>query len=484
MMRLLVAAALLWAMPLPAARAQGPLTFADCDLVDGHGVPRVEAQCADFAVPENHDEPQGRQIELRVVRVEARQARRHDDPVVLLAGGPGQSAVDAYVSMRAAFAPLNRDREVLLVDQRGTGSSNRLACDLAESELQLTPEPAELRRMANRCLDDLAGRANVRYYTTSDYILDLEQVRSALGIAQLNLIGGSYGTRVALEYLRRHPQAIRTVVVDGVVPPTLALTQDHARNLDDAIERLFATCAADAGCRERYGRPAQLLRQLRERLARAPMATGYPDPVDFTLQQGELTRGTLAGIVRLFSYQPESASLLPLLLAEAGQGRPQALVAQFGMLLRTLGDKLAHGMELTVTCTEDLPFLGPQAEDDGTLLGSMLTEAVIAQCDVWPRGRLPEDFKRPLRSDKPVLILSGEFDPVTPPRYGDEIAQTLSSSRRIVAPGQGHIVMPRGCLPRLVSEFIDTADAAGLDPGCVDSLGTMPFFLDYNGFAP
>ena len=173
-----------------------------------------------------------------------------------------------------------------------------------------------------------------------------------------------------------------------------------------------------------------------------------------------------------------------MLLAEAGQGRPQALVAQFGMLLRTLGDKLAHGMELTVTCTEDLPFLGPQAEDDGTLLGSMLTEAVIAQCDVWPRGRLPEDFKRPLRSDKPVLILSGEFDPVTPPRYGDEIAQTLSSSRHIVAPGQGHIVMPRGCLPRLVSEFIDTADAAGLDPGCVDSLGTMPFFLDYNGFAP
>jgi pimeloyl-ACP methyl ester carboxylesterase len=141
-------------------------------------------------------------------------------------------------------------------------------------------------------------------------------------------------------------------------------------------------------------------------------------------------------------------------------------------------------MELSVTCTEDLPFLAPQPEDAQTLLGTTLTEVLIAQCEVWPRGRLPEDFKRPLRSDKPVLILSGELDPVTPPRYGDDIARSLSNSRHLVAPGQGHIVMTRGCLPRVVARFVDTADVGALDADCIDQLGAMPFFLDFNGFAP
>jgi pimeloyl-ACP methyl ester carboxylesterase len=467
----------------PAAMASG-IAFEDCDLPDAHGVPRVEAQCARFEVPENHDAPDGRSITLRVARVEARRGGAHADPVVLLAGGPGQSAVDAFVSMRAAFSRLNRDRDVLLVDQRGTGGSNRLACGLPDLQTQVEPSPAELRRLAAECLSEIGDRADVRHYTTSDYILDLERVRAALGIDQFNLVGGSYGTRVALEYLRRHPDAIRTVIVDGVVPPTLALTQDHARNLDEALEKIFASCAADETCRSRVGRPTQVLQRLHEQLRKAPIAASYPDPVDYSPKSGELTHEILAGIVRLFAYQPESAALLPLLLAEAAEGRTQPLLAQFGLLLRSLGDQLAHGMELSVTCTEDLPFLAPRAEDRQTLLGASLVEVLIAQCEVWPRGRLPEDFKRPLRSDKPVLILSGEFDPVTPPRYGDEIARTLSNSRHIVAPGQGHIAMTRGCLPRLAAEFVDAADPAVLDSACVDSLGTLPFFLDYNGFGP
>lgn len=480
---------LLWVLsclllPMASVAAVPSLVFEDCDLQDGHGVPRVEAQCARFEVPENHDEPDGRQIALRIVRVEARRAGAHDDPVVLLAGGPGQSAVDAYVAMRAGFSRLNRDRDVLLIDQRGTGGSNRLACGLPDLETQIETSPAELKRLATECLAEIGDRADVRHYTTSDYILDLERVRTALGIAQFNLVGGSYGTRVALEYLRRHPDAIRTVIVDGVVPPTLALTRDHARNLDEALEKIFASCAGDADCRERLGRPSQILQRLHEQLRKVPARADYPDPIDYTPKSGELTHEILAGIVRLFAYQPESTALLPLLLAEAAQGRAEPLLAQFGLLLRSLDDQLAHGMELSVTCTEDLPFLAPRPDDDQTLLGAALVEVLIAQCEVWPRGRLPEDFKRPLRSDKPVLILSGEFDPVTPPRYGDEIVQTLSNSRHIVAPGQGHIAMTRGCLPRLAAEFVDAADAAALDASCVEALGTLPFFLDYNGFGP
>ncbi len=471
---------LLVSLPVPAA----PLLFADCDLRDALGVPRAEAQCARFAVPENHDDPEGRSITLHVARIEARQEGGDADPVVLLAGGPGQSAVGAYLAARGAFSKLNRTRDVLLVDQRGTGGSNRLACGLPDLDSTIAPDPAELRRLALECLDEIGDRADVRYYTTSDYILDLERVRAALGGPQFNLIGGSYGTRVALEYLRRHPDAIRTVVVDGVVPPTLALTRDHARNLDEALAAQFARCAEDAACRERFGRPEQLLQQLRATVARAPVAADFADPVDHRPQAGELSREALAVVVRLFSYQSESAALLPLLLAEAAQGRPQPLLAQLELLKRSIGDQLAHGMELSVTCTEDVPFLAPRAEDAQTLLGPTLTEVLIAQCAVWPHGRLPDDFKRPLRSDKPVLILSGELDPVTPPRYGDEIAQSLSNSRHLIAPGQGHIVMTLGCLPRLIAEFIGTPDPGALDASCVDRLGAMPFVLDYNGFTP
>jgi pimeloyl-ACP methyl ester carboxylesterase len=483
-MKLGACVVVLFVLPAWVQMAAASLAFEDCDLHDMHGVPRVEAQCARFAVPENHDDPDGRSIELRIVRIEARNPGGYDDPVVLLAGGPGQSAVDAYVTARGAFAVLNRKRDVLLVDQRGTGGSNRLACGLPDFETQVDFDPAELKRLAAECLAEIGERADPRQYTTSDYILDLERVRAALRSPQFNLLGGSYGTRVALEYLRRHPDAIRTVVVDGVVPPTLALTQDHARNLDEALAAQFARCAQDDDCRRRFGRPEQLLQQLRTRVARTSIAVDYADPVDHTPQSAELTREALAGIVRLFAYQPESAALLPLLLAEAAQGRPAPMVAQLGLLLRSLDDQLAHGMELSVTCTEDLPFLAPRASDTQTLLGPMLTEVLIAQCEVWPRGRLPADFKRPLRSDKPVLILSGEFDPVTPPRYGDEIAQSLSNSRHLIAPGQGHIVMTRGCLPRLVAEFVDDADGKALDASCVERLGAMPFFLDYNGFAP
>ncbi len=480
--RACIAAVLLLSASLPGVAALLP--FEDCDLRDALGVPRAEAQCAQFVVPENHDDPDGRAITLHIARIKARHGGGRADPVVLLAGGPGQSASAAYLAARGAFSVLNRERDVLLVDQRGTGGSNRLACGLPDLESTVAPDPAELRRLAAECLSEISDRADARYYTTSDYILDLERVRAALGQPQFNLIGGSYGTRVALEYLRRHPDAIRTVVVDGVVPPTLALTQDHARNLDAALAAQFARCAQEPACRERFGRPEQLLQQLRAAVAHAPLSVEYTDPVDHTQKSGELSREALAGVVRLFAYQSESAALLPLLLAEAAQGRPQPLLAQLESLMRSIGDQLAHGMELSVTCTEDLPFLAPQAEDAQTLLGPMLTEVLIAQCAVWPRGRLPDDFKRPLRSDKPVLILSGELDPVTPPRYGDEIAGALSNSRHLVAPSQGHIVMARGCLPRLVAEFIDTTDASALDASCVERLGAMPFFIDYNGFAP
>lgn len=478
-----LAATLLLGFSAAASAATG-IEFSDCDLRDASGIPRVEAQCARYSVAEDRAQPQARRIELRIARIPARIAGAWPDPVVFLAGGPGQSAVEAYLSVQAGLARLHRHRDILLIDQRGTGGSNRLACALPDLEQAQPVVAQDWRRLAEDCLARVAPIADPRHYTTSDYVDDLEEVRGALGIAQVNLIGGSYGTRVALEYLRRHPDVVRSVVVDGVVPPELALGADHARNLDDALGRIFAACSANAECRDRHGDPMQELRLLQAQLGLAARPVAYREPIEFKDKTGTLTRGILAGVVRLFAYKPESAALLPLWLAEAGRGNAAPLYAQIDLLSRNLEQQLAHGMELSVLCSEDLPGLIADPREAQTVLGASLVEGLRAQCEVWPRGRMPADFKQPLESDAPVLILSGENDPVTPPRYGDQVVATLSHGRHIVAPGQGHITMNSGCVPRLLAEFVESGDAKALDAGCVDELGAMPAFLDYNGFGP
>ncbi len=435
-------------------------------------------------VPENPAAPDGRKITLRIARIEAQVSGLRDDPVVLLAGGPGQSAFDAYLNTQVALRRLNRERDILLVDQRGTGGSNRLACDEPDDIDAVPTDPAQWRALAEVCRQQLEKRADLRFYTSSDYIGDLERVRAALGSPRFNLIGGSYGTRVAQEYLRRHPDVIRSVVLDGVVPPTLAMPSEHAQNFDDALRKIFARCAAETACTQRHGDLSANLQAAQQRLDDGPSKQAYADAIDYSLKSGSLSREALSLLIRLYAYQPESAALLPMLISAAAAGRDAPLLAQVDQLSQGLGDQLAHGMELSVLCSEDAPRLHAQPEDANTLLGTALVDGAIAQCAVWPHGDVPADFDEPLVSDAPVLLLSGEFDPVTPPRYAEQVLRTLSHGRHLVAPGQAHIVMTRGCLPKLIMTFIDTLDAASLDASCVDVMGPFPAFLDYNGFGP
>lgn len=481
---LLLAAALLPAT-LPAfAITLGDVVFAPCKVVRTGSVDRLSAECTRFEVAENPAAPAGRRIGLRVVLVPARIRKAEADLVVLLAGGPGQSAVDAFITARAAFEPLRRKRHILLVDQRGTGGSNRLDCEVPAPDDEAALAPEALREAAARCRAQLDERADPRFYGTLDHLRDLETIRSALRVPQFNLVGGSYGTRVALEYLRRFPDAVRSVVLDAVVPPELALLQDHAVNLDEALQRIFDACVRDTACQARFGQPEATLAALHERVSATTVTAQVPDPIDFSLRRERLTPQLLSAIVRLYAYQPETAALLPLLLDEALAGRPQGLIAQGLLLYRQLQGQMARGMELSVVCAEDAPWLAARDVDRATLLGAALIEGALAQCAVWPHGAAPADFKQPVRSDTPVLILSGELDPVTPPRYGEQVARTLTRSRHLVAPGQGHTVMARGCLPRLVDEFVRTLAPQALDAACVQNLGGVPAFVGYHGAAP
>src|SRR5690606_11994031 len=383
------------------------------------------AHCATLAVAENPDAPDGRQIELAIALVLA-DGMAEADPVFMIAGGPGQSALESYPLLHEAFDDVRRSRHVVLVDARGTGGSHPLHCRMDEDDPLFSDPDAETpeaaRAFAERCRETLEQVADLRHYTTGEHVRDLETVRRKLGVERINLVGISYGTRVAQQYAAAHPDHTRSLVLDSVVPNSLVLGQEHARNLEDALEAQFARCREDAACAANLGDPQLQLASVREHLQAGRIGpVRYRDPVSGQWREEVPRFGHLAGLLRMYAYHPAMSATLPLLLHEAAQGRYESLLAQSRMLSRNLGDSMAIGMGLSVTCSEDAADFSTRGGDQDTVLGDGFVEMLRAQCAVWPRGDRAPEFRVPLSGDVPVLAVSGEFDPVTPPRYGDEV---------------------------------------------------------------
>jgi pimeloyl-ACP methyl ester carboxylesterase len=484
--RLAVLPLLFAAGPAHAARTLGSLQFEPCTL-SAPGLPvTVAAQCSSLEVPEDRAGPQSRRIRLALAWIPTDARQPQPDPVFMLAGGPGQSARQAFPSVAAAFGEILRHRSVILVDQRGTGGSNPLKCPDSQDGNAVREDaagnPEVARQLAAQCLKELP--ADPRFYTTSDAVTDLEAVRKAIGAPMVNLVGVSYGTRVAQEYLRRYPATTRAVVLDGVVPPELVLGSEHARNLETAVNAQLARCVAEPACASRFGDPRKGLDDLLARLRREPQRVGFRDPLTNEPREEWLSADTVSGVVRLYSYAPQFFAMLPLGLAEAGASRPEAFMAQATMMDSLVGEQITHGLELSVTCSEDADLLQPNPADADTLMGAGFVAAIKAQCEVWPRGRVPADFHRPVHSSRPVLLFSGEFDPATPPRYGEQVAKNLPNGRHLVLRGQGHNVMTVGCAPRLMAQFVARADARGLDAKCLDQLIYTPAFTGAYGWEP
>jgi pimeloyl-ACP methyl ester carboxylesterase len=464
----------------------GDLAFKPCALGGEQG-DAVEAQCATLMAPENPDAPQGRRIGLAVALIPA-ESQTESDPIVFIAGGPGQSILEAYPMLHPAIDDARRSRNVLLVDARGTGRSRPLQCsEMLELEGSIAgdaEDPALLRSLTERCRDRLAKEADLRFYGTAEHVRDLDLLRRTVGVEQFNLVGVSYGTRVAQQFAARYPKHTRTVTLDSIAPNTLVLGQEHAVNLDAAIRKQFARCLADGACKRNIGDPAALLAQVRSRLQAGDLApVRYRDPTNGEWREEVPRFGHLSALLRFYAYRPESAALLPLILHDAAEGRYETLMSQARALSGDIGDSIALGMHLSVSCTED-PELTVRAADADTILGNSIAEFLQTQCAVWPKGKRDPDFRKPLSGDLPVLAISGEFDPVTPPRYGDEVVKTLPKGRHLILPGQGHSVLTTGCMPKLFAQFLETADAKGLDVECLKRLKAAPPFAGNYGWEP
>lgn len=467
------------------SRLLGSIRFTPCTLAKG--TDSLMAYCGTLQVPENHDAPDGRKITLAISWLPA-SGDAEPDPIFMLAGGPGQAARGSFPMVAGAFAEARRKRHIILLDQRGTGDSNPLKCVNEQGESAVVDDEDYTADaavdFAKRCAAQFEGKVDVAQFSSSDAIRDLDAARKALGAEQINLIGISYGTRMAQLYGKRYPQHTRTITIDGIAPLETVLGQDHAKNLESSLDLQFTQCAKDKACREKLGDPRAQLNTLLATLAKGPVPVHYRDAITGEWKDGQFSSGHLAMLTRLLAYQPQAASLLPLQFAEANQGRVDALMALSEMVTRDISDQIMHGMQLSVMCGEDAPDLVVDPEDGKRLLGTGLVDLLKAQCAVWPHKTRPADFRTPLKGDLPVLILSGEFDPVTPPRYGDMVAKHLPNSKHIIAKGQGHNVLPVGCMPRLFAKFLESADAKNLDDACIKTLTYAPMFTGLNGWEP
>lgn len=485
------AIALVLALALSACAAATPapdtgtdLALTPCRLAMPGLSQRISAECGSFDVPEDRATGQGT-IALRVAVVRAVSRKAAGDAVFLLAGGPGQAATESYVAIAGALEPLARHRDIVLVDQRGTGGSNALDCPDDDPDATAGTDMAVVKAAVAACR--AAQIVDPTPYTTREAVADLDAVRQALGYETVDLIGVSYGTRAAQSYARAYPERTRAMILDGVVPQDLALGTGMAAQSQRALDAMFARCADDAACHAAFGDARATFRALTSPAAPATVVA-LADPTSAEPLTVTLRAETVDVVTRFMLYAPETAALLPLLYDLAGRrDDPRPLAAQFLTVTNDLAETISHGMGYSVLCSEDVPFYDPEAiaaGNRGTYLGDLVTSGLIAACEAWPVPPAPDAFKALLTSDVPTLILSGELDPVTPPAYGERVLAGLAHGRHIVAPGQGHGVLGRGCMPRLAAAFLDDLAPEDLDVACVANLRPAPFFLRNTGPQP
>jgi pimeloyl-ACP methyl ester carboxylesterase len=456
---------------------RGEVNLAECRLKD---MPAA-AWCAKVAVPEDPAKADGRKIDIHIAVLPAYTRTRAPDPLILLAGGPGQSASDLG-KVTQLFDAVRRSRDIVLVDQRGAGRSHPFNCKLFDTldpvaaMMQLDPDPAAI----GNCASSFDG--DPRLYTTLEYLADLEAVRKAIGADRYNLWGGSYGTRVALAYMAKHPQSIRSAIIDGVAPTSMRILFDGFNNGQAQLARTIADCQANAACAAAYPKLAEDWTTLTQTYATPkPMTlihprTGQPQKIDADFM-------AIDAALRTLLYSAEYSVLVPELITRGAAGDLAPLFATSLRIVGDLGQGMNIGLQLSVVCAEDRDRIdaAERAKVATTSSAAQVLERIDRACGQWPKGTVPADFFQPTTSSLPVLLFSGGLDPVTPSSNGELAAKTLSASTHIIAPGYGHLVSPHACAPRLVARFIEDGNASNLQEDCVKALKASkrpPFFVN------
>jgi len=484
--RLRNAAAVLFAglaLGAAACRPGPPSGLDQLHLCTGDEGP-ADAYCGSLTVFENRQARTGRRLSLAIVVLPALSDDYRPDPLVFLAGGPGQGAAKMAPLVHTAFSRAQRNRDIVLVDQRGTGHSNPLNCREDEDSLQTAF--ADDAAILTRLRDCLRGYdADVRLYTTPIAMDDLDDVRAFLGYPRVNLYGGSYGTRAALVYLRQHPDRVRSIVLDGVAPTDMRLPLFAARDASRALDKLFDDCEREAPCHAAYPSLRADVVALLTRLERAPARVTLTHPRTGRAEMVDVTARAVANAVLGALYSPTTASMIPMLLNRAAHDDFQALLAL--AFADDQSENMSVGMQLSVLCSEDATGIAPgdvAQATTATVFGRHLVAGQLSACSVWPRGDMAAGYANPVESDVPALVLSGDLDPVTPPAWGEAVTRHLRRGRHFVARGTGHGVAMTACGARVVADFLERGEVDGVDARCLGDPTRPPFFLTPSGPDP
>jgi pimeloyl-ACP methyl ester carboxylesterase len=459
------------------AETEPSISLEDCSLTSPSGR-QVDAKCGTLTVPEDRANPDGRQIDLHIAVIPAITRSPEPDPVFLLAGGPGQSAIEAFPAALSLLFNIHQDRDIVLVDQRGTGKSNPLRCIDPEVEVLTDEEALKILKECPKSLD-----ADVRFYTTEIAMTDLDEVRAALGYESINLYGASYGTRAALTYLRMYPEHVRTVTLDAVVDPGFVMFMDAAEDGQEALNQFFARCEADEACAQTYPNLESEFNGLIARLAEAPAEIVIPHPLTNKPTDVEVTDTFITSMVFNILYVPDLVAALPLGIHQAyAEENYIPLISQAFMVNAGLYD----GMFYAVACTEDAPLIDADeaAQKSRDSVFSDRTVDFAAVCKSWQKGEVSPQFREPVVSDVPVLILSGEADPITPPSHAEKVTESLSNDLHLIFANMGHGNMTSVCGSDIFTAFVESGTLNGLETDCVEKVVPPPFFVDFSGPRP
>jgi pimeloyl-ACP methyl ester carboxylesterase len=436
-----------------------------------------ELFCGKLTVFENREKRTGRTIDLNIVVLPAFDQKTKAEPVFDLAGGPGASSAERADFYAGPGKEYRRRHDVVCVDQRGTGQSNRLAIPREKTPQYYLSEmfPVDYVREMRHALEQ---RADLTKYTTSIAIDDLDDVRAWLGYDRINLFGGSYGTRAELVYMRQHPEHVKSAILVAVAPTDLKMPLHHAEAGARAMDLLLGECEQDAACHAAFPQIRGDWENVLMQLEKQPAHVEYSPPKAASTRV-EIQRGVFGEKIRTWMYDRDKAARIPLIVHHAAAGDFAPFLKQ--AIAPSIPDFVADGMYLSVTCAEDVPFINPEEAaklNAGNPFGNYRVFQQTRACGMWPRGEIPAGFREPVSSNTPVLIFSGNMDPVTPPKYGEEVASHLPNSRHVIIPEAGHGVdglKDPGCIDRIALEFLDKGDVKNLDVSCVERMARPPF---------
>ncbi|MES2048636.1 MAG: alpha/beta hydrolase [Pseudomonadota bacterium] len=423
-----------------------------------------EVQCGQIQRPLNPAQADGKKIAIHYVVVPSQDRNKLKDAVFLLAGGPGQSAIELAGFGQAVFGRLNRRRDLVFVDQRGTGRSAPLHCPELENNSEMIDNETMLK-MTDACMKNLQALSygELQYFSTSIAVQDLEAVRKELGYSAINLVGASYGTRAGLEYLRQFPTSVRRLILDGIAPPDMRLPAADAQL---ALDGVFADCAKDTLCNKSYPDLAVRWKKL---LASMPQKIEVKHPRLMTQLNVPMTRDSLIGLVHKTLYSASTTAALPYVISQAEQAHFEPLVTLSGALSLVGPGAIAYGMHFSVWCGEAFArAITITPRDDFEMMTSNMYNKV---CEKWPRASIPTEFFEIPISIAPVLLLSGGIDPVTPTRHAAAVAKALGAkATHISVANAGHGLLAHGCIRDVLYRYVnakDDAEASKLDTTCV-----------------